>query len=864
MINEKLEMPFRPSNNYCSQQNPPDFSWPYAGDGMLYDIIICRDKNLKEIEYKKDNLCTNFYNFSYTFKPGIYYWSVRCKTDERCGDWEKSRRFLLSPDAFPFPVPDIETLMSRVNAKHPHIYTNAQEIKEFRKEMLSKSNRYFPVLERIVMDFMTREFPTEESCDALHATPETMYGLFANAAANTKLACNMVMLSAFYYLITEDEVVGRFAVENLMKLSAWAPDGVTNYSINDQAHRRIALNSALAYDWLYNLLNETQRKNVLEMIRARTQIMFKSEHYNVSMIAKNPFNSHGWTAIGYVCQIALALYNDLEEAQTWLKYTLPLYINRMHPWSNEDGGWSQGTYYWAPSAISAKKICEALRSSGVIDLYKKAWQQNEFKFPLYFHPEGSIGAFGDNSYLYPSSKDVSAITTLAKRIDIPELKWLRQQWNYLTAYGHTDDPDPSTCIYDREYPDKEAYLPEEIPQDIYMKDIGWIAMHSDISDPQRISLFFKSSEYGSFNHSHADQNSFIIQAYGQPLAIDSGYYDCYGFPFDVEYTRQTHAHNAITHSNGKGQPIFDIMAKGRIMDFLPGKSFALSGGDATASYKGALGKAIRHIIFIKPDMFIIIDDLETGQSDKTTFEFWLNAQKDIRISDEGIEIIKDTAALDMEVDYPENIKVFKSDDFCGTDQIPHYPIYEGHERWPVQKRMWIQTEETDRTKIITALKVRPSNQASKQIDVKKNNDYITYTVDSKTTIYVNKNTNTDNTIGICNDNDIRNVSYAGTAAIVSNDSFMLVNGTKLCINGIALIRSDKPVSVSFDKNELSISSIKEDSVIDILLHDDMVITNEKGREVNENSMLLGLTAVKNGEYTRFSVYNGTYTLNLSK
>ena len=46
-------------------------------------------------------------------------------------------------------------------------------------------------------------------------------------------------------------------------------------------------------------------------------------------------------------------------------------------------------------------------------------------------------------------------------------------------------------------------------------------------------------------------------------------------------------------------------------------------------------------------------------------------------------------------------------------------IYEGHERWPVQKRMWIQTEETDRTKIITALKVRPSNQASKQIDVKK-------------------------------------------------------------------------------------------------------------------------------------------------
>lgn len=856
MINENLEMPYRPANNYSSQQNPPDFSWPYAGDKVLYDIIICLDKDLKQIEYQKCDICTNFYNFPYIFKPGIYYWSVRYKTDTKQGEWEESRRFLLRPDSFPFPVPDISTLISLINARHPRIYTNTQEINEFRVEILSDSNRYFPVLEKMVKDFMMKEFPTEGSCDALSVNPTTMYAPFANAASNTKLACDMVMLSAFYYLITQDEAVGKFAVKNLVELSTWSPDGVTSYHINDQAHRRIALNSALAYDWLYYILTQEERNDVTEMIRARTSIMFGSGDFNISIMAKNPFDSHAWTAIGYVCLIGLSLYNDVEQAETWIENTLPIYINRMHPWSNEDGGWAQGTYYWAVSSYFAKKLSEALLSTGVIDLYKKAWQQNEFKFPLYFHPEGSIGAFGDNSYLYPSSKDVSAITTLSKRTDIPELKWLRQQWDYLPAYGHTDDPDPSTCMYDREYSKQEAYLPDETPKDIYMKDIGWIAMHSDISDPQRISLFFKSSEYGSFNHSHADQNSFIIQAYGQPLAIDSGYYDLYGYPFDVNYTRQTHAHNAITHSNGKGQPIFDIMAKGKITDFLSGKNFALAGGDATQSYKGNLEKALRHIIYVKPHMFIIIDELKAEQGKKTTFEFWLNAQKEIRISGEKIEIIKDTAALDAEVSYPENIKIFKSDDFCGTDQVPHYPIYAGHERWPVQKRTWIQTQETAQTKIVTALKVRPSNESSKKINVIKKEGYLAYMIDPKTTLYVN--TGKQKSI------NAEKISFLGTAALVSGDSFMLVKGTELCIDGIELVKSNNPVSVSMDKNELSISSIKEDSEVNVSLAHGLILTNENGIEITETSSLQGITVKRDGNFMCFSLYNGAYTLKINE
>ena len=99
-------------------------------------------------------------------------------------------------------------------------------------------------------------------------------------------------------------------------------------------------------------------------------------------------------------------------------------------------------------------------SAGVIDLYQKTWQQNEPLYPIYCWPEGSVGAFGDNSYILPTGKNATQASMLAYRIGTPESKWLRNQLGYMTAYGHTDDPDPGVCCHDRLYPPEEAYLPE--------------------------------------------------------------------------------------------------------------------------------------------------------------------------------------------------------------------------------------------------------------------------------------------------------------------------------------------------------------------------------------------------------------------
>ena len=140
---------------------------------------------------------------------------------------------------------------------------------------------------------------------------------------------------------------------------------------------------------------------------------------------------------------------------------------------------------------------------------------------------------------------------------------------------------------------------------------------------------FKSNDFGSYGHCHADQNSFILEAYGEPLLIDSGYYPWYGSAHDMSWTRLTVAHNAVL-INKKGQGVFNKAASGSIEKFVTGKDFDYVVGEATQAYNEqsvghrrgitppegsdaydqGVEKIKRHILFARPDVFIIIDDVE--------------------------------------------------------------------------------------------------------------------------------------------------------------------------------------------------------------------------------------------------------------
>ena len=299
-----LEMPFFPYDKYETMQNPPDFSWSAVTTADSYDLIVCKDENLSEIVYEKKDIKRNFYNFESAFEIDTYYWSVRYKQGNKYSEWAPARRFRISPDASEFPVPSPEVLASRIPKEHPRLWMK-DGLSAFRKHGETPEGRaYIERLQKYVEEHMNDEVPKEPQWEDFKDDTDKFYTLRGEIVAKVTLG---ISYGAFLYVMTGDETYGNFAKKYLMAYASWDPNGVTNYTSQDQVHREIAFYSAIGYDWLYPLLTEAERKQVIDMIRERTMVMANDLVYSDVDISVRPYESHGSSAYTLMLIISMVL-----------------------------------------------------------------------------------------------------------------------------------------------------------------------------------------------------------------------------------------------------------------------------------------------------------------------------------------------------------------------------------------------------------------------------------------------------------------------------------------------------------------------------------------------------------------------------
>ena len=261
-----------------------------------------------------------------------------------------------------------------------------------------------------------------------------------------------------------------------------------------------------------------------------------------------------------------------------------------------------------------------------------------------------------------------------------------------------------------------------------MKDIDWVAMHSDLAHGDKnIMLNFKSNDFGSYGHSHADQNSFILEAFGEPLLIDSGYYPWYGSAHDMSWTRLTVAHNAVL-INKKGQGVFNKAASGSIEKFVTGKDFDYVVGEATRAYNEeslphrrgvtppegsdaydqGVEKIKRHILFARPDVFIIIDDIELKKA--LPIELMWHAEKAFEIVEGKQEAIirNGKAGAKLSFLYPGQVEMEQTGKF---PIAPELPITRGYYKFPDQWHLTCHFNNTvAKQLLLTVIQVGKSNE----------------------------------------------------------------------------------------------------------------------------------------------------------
>ncbi|MGH9659281.1 MAG: DUF4962 domain-containing protein, partial [Bryobacteraceae bacterium] len=445
---------------------------------------------------------------------------------------------------------------------------------------------------------------------------------------------------AFCYLLAGDKRYGEGARKWLLHFASWNPAGTTSMDVNDEAGMPILHITSRAYDWAYDALSETDRRTMRKMMRWRGEEAYNWLHDQP--FEQKAYNSHGGRMWHFLGEAAIAYYGEVPEAKKWLDYALSIFWGWYPSYGDEDGGWAQGYSYWSSYVNRSTWWLDALRAGLRIDGTEKPFYRNVGLFPMYVGPpNGSLVGFGDFAEAEPNSRAAIPMSYFARMRGVPEWQWFAEAWE--KGEGETGPigfirsarPDP---------PRVTARAPSDWPQAKWFRGAGWVSLHSGMMNPaENVQIMMRAAPLGNISHSHADQNAIVMGAHGSPLLVNTGIRPWYGSPFTKEWYWTTKAHNAL-EIDGQGQPK-TASATGKFVVFQPGKEYDYVVGDATPSYGQNVERYRRHLLFLKPDVLVMMDEVKAREP--VALKFWLHGRAPFKINPSGdlIGLTFDKASL---------------------------------------------------------------------------------------------------------------------------------------------------------------------------------------------------------------------------
>ncbi len=473
--------------------------------------------------------------------------------------------------------------------------------------------------------------------------------------------------AATYYYFTKDT---WFLNEMRARMQLFAP-AVLARKCAGEVHetRDYVWFYALAYDMAYAGMTAGDRQVIKDIIVA-------CGNYNLlkmpDLVRRYPSMSIEFNALSKFVGALLIVRGELPVAESWLSLTLPTYIESLSPWGGTDGGFANGSSYAQWDTGDSLLQWDLIERVLDIPLYKKPWLTEFSRFIAYALPPGTpAGAFGDGAEVTRNEDWARVGKSIMNRSDTTLSRW------YVKQMVGEDYARLHILLSPREYGTAVA-LPATQPNGAYFPAVGWAAMHSSLADRLRTSVYFKSSPYGSLNHSHADQNGFVLYSKGKVMAMDSGYYDYYNSPHWRDYYKHTKAHNAITFDGGIGQSLGagglgEKALSGKLTRFEQTALWDIAGGDATTAYAGKLTLAKRTVVFIRPATLVTVDQLNSAVARK--YEYNLHTSVPLVGNATGFTAHVTPAQLCGVVASPDALSQSTSQGYWPAPTVPTAPHY---------------------------------------------------------------------------------------------------------------------------------------------------------------------------------------------
>lgn len=623
--------------------------------------------------------------------------------------------------------------LDAVGSAHPRLYLDGGNL-QLQKEKLNdpRYTKYTVDMFRIL--------------DSMIAFPPPDYNPAGDIADGflRRYSMNMVDM-AFAYKVTNDP-------KYLAAAEAWLTKGL-NFPywgrqagvINaDLAAGHMLHSVSLVYDWCYSDLKPETKQLAEQTLLARGEDM-----YNASLPDSQSFwrtgwlQNHMWINLSGLTAAGVVLYDKYPEtAGKWLAQSR----KNMHESFirlGDDGASHEGVGYWQYGVEWLMNYMDISRQYFGVDYYTNEWSQWFKKTADYaarfFLPEDSITNqnnridFGDDDRNFNIGWGPS-----------PNFSKLAMEYNdgyaqYYARMLRDKDANVSKYLYqfllrtDLDIPEK---APDSLPTAGYFDDMELISSRSSWNGNESL-LGFKSGPYMGHKvlqenntnpyvdwgagHAHPDQNHFTWFGGGDWLMVDDGY--------SYKYTS---SHNTLL-INGKGQAGEDsVWLNGstahaaaandgsRISEIRKAEfhdDYDYMVGDATSAYSSALGleKFNRHMIYIKPDVLVVIDDIKLKQESDLELRFFPESQDAIQLSDGSILVQNpNTRMLVQPIDTDGGAFDKKVVDYWGgRGNISASPIV------PVNKLSLIASKKTNSWTNAVAISYAPNGQLPPKIESEK-------------------------------------------------------------------------------------------------------------------------------------------------
>ncbi len=508
-------------------------------------------------------------------------------------------------------------------------------------------------------------------------------------------------LLAAAHILTGDRKYLDSARERALAACGYPTWGTGVFEGTDLSAGHLLYGLAILYDWCYDDLGGDARKTIRETIVKHGGRLFDlgasgTIATDLAVYKEHPWpewdtaylQNHQWINTCALAASAVAVFDEAPEVLPRIAFALDRY-RRALGFLPEDGSFHEGAPYWGYGMEYMLKFLELSRDLLGVNFYSAPWLRNTADYRFYQSlPRNSwtsnnlLVDIGDSprydwygpDYLLrrlgAEFRDAHA-QWLAGEIDRanyekPIARWLNLLW-FDPSLGEKTPPGLPTL---RRFPDTEIVTTRS----------GWSGDES--------FLMFKCGPYigreamnkmtycpSSAHHVHPDAGNFVLFGEGEWLIREDGYLG--------KYTGQ---HNTLL-VNGKGQmgeggPIFDgvrphaLKADPKVLRAASAKSFDHISGDAAPAYPPEMGlrKYTRHLLFLKPDVLIVADDIALNTTGEMEVRFHPEQQTGENAGN-AIAFHGKKAELRLEMLTPENVAMTAETLELVSREYKRTPIY---------------------------------------------------------------------------------------------------------------------------------------------------------------------------------------------